>query len=70
MKAPYKESKKFYEHVLFLLNYVKERTGLSRKEQQNSIDENTNATLSFCPKCGKKLISDMPFCGYCGNKIY
>ena len=38
MNAPYKESKKFYEHVLFPLNYVKERTGLSRKEQQKALE--------------------------------
>ena len=38
MIAPYKESKKFYEHGLFPLNYVKERTGLSRKEQQKALE--------------------------------
>ena len=38
MNALYKESKKFYEHVLFPLNYVKGRTGLSRKEQQKALE--------------------------------
>ena len=38
MNAPYKENKKFYEYVLFPLNYVKERTGLSRKEQQKALE--------------------------------
>ena len=38
MNAPYKERKKFYEHILFPLNYVKERTGLSRKEQQKALE--------------------------------
>lgn len=37
MNTPPKKNKRFYEHILFPVGYVKEQTGLERQAQQRAI---------------------------------
>lgn len=36
---------------------------------QKPVQKDLNAEVKVCPACGKPLVSDAPFCAYCGTRV-